>query len=91
MCQHVAAFMKAHNGGGFQAFISRSGGGLRLFLMTGAEAYDFDLSAKLAEFAGPFIENGLLDGITLLPASTPEEMEAFFDPDEALRVAIEDA
>lgn len=91
MCQDIAAFMKGHNGRDFKAFFAHEGSSLSLYLMTESEAYDFDLSAKLADFAGPYIERGLLDSVSLIPASSPEELAALFDPDSALRIEIENA
>jgi hypothetical protein len=92
MCHNMAAFMEEHDGRRFQAYFSRSDdGSLGLYLMTDAEAYDFELSAKLAEFAAPYVERGLLSSVTLLPASSQEELAAFFDPDSALRIEMEHA
>jgi hypothetical protein len=92
MCQHVDAFMEEHDGRRFQAYFYRSGdGSLGLYLMTDAKAYDFDLSAKLAEFAAPYIVRGLLSSVNLLPASSQEELAALFDPNSALRIEMEHA
>lgn len=83
--------MLENNGGEFKAFFTRDGGTVGLFLTTKAEKYDFDLADKLAEFAAPYIERGLLGSVTLLPASTPEELAAFFDITKALSVEIRNA
>ncbi len=91
MCEHLALFMREHGGREFKAFFSRDSGTVGLYLVTTAEAYDFELGDKLAEFAAPYIERGLLSSVTLLPASTPEELTAFFDPMKAVRVEIEHA
>jgi hypothetical protein len=92
MCRDIAAFMTENDGRAFTAYISHEGSGsFCLYLMTDAEAYDFALSAKLAEFAGPYIERGLLDSVSLLPASSPEELEALFDPSSAVRIEISHA
>jgi hypothetical protein len=92
MCQGIAFFMAKRDGGTFKAFISRDdGGSLGLYLMTEAEAYDFSLSSKLAEFAAPYIERGLLNSGMLLPASSPEELQAFFDADSALLIEMKNA
>jgi hypothetical protein len=86
----VAAFMEQHGGCGFKAYFSpEDGGALALFLMTDAEAYDFDLSKKLAEHVGPFVERGLLSRVMLLPASTPEELGAFIDLESALCLVLQ--
>jgi hypothetical protein len=45
----------------------------------------------VAEFAAPYIERKWLTSVTLLPASTPEELAAFFDPRKAGRVEIRNA
>lgn len=91
MCEHIARFMQENDGGKFQAFFSRDGGTVGLYLVTTAEAYDFELGDKLAEFAAPYIERGLLGSATLLPASTLAELAAYFDPMKALRVEIRNA
>jgi hypothetical protein len=91
MCEHVARFMQENNGGEFKAYFSRDSGTVGLYLVMTAEVYDFDLGDKLAEFVAPFIERGLLGSVTLLPASTPEELAAYFDPLKAVRVEIEHA
>src|SRR6266511_2710313 len=88
MCEQVAEFMEEHDGQDFEVFFARDGGSISLYLMTKAEAYNFDLSRKLAEFAAHYIERGLLDSAILLPASSNEELEAFFDPRKALRIEI---
>ena len=91
MCEQIAAFMQEHDGSKFKAYFSRNGGVIGLYLVTMAEAYDFDLADKLAEFAAPYLERGLLSSVTLLPASTPDELTAYFDPRRAIRVGIEEA
>jgi hypothetical protein len=91
ICEQVAAFMEEHSGEVFEAFFARDGRSINLYLLARSEAYNFDLSRQLAEFAAPFIEQGLLDSATLLPASSNEELEAFFDPKKALRIEIQHA
>jgi hypothetical protein len=91
MCEHIAGFMQQNDGGEFKAFFSRDGGTVGLYLVTTAEVYDFELGDKLAAFTAPYIERGLLGSVTLLPASTPEELAAYFDPMKALRVEIRHA
>jgi hypothetical protein len=91
MCEHVLEFMQEQTGQNFEVFFARDGGSISLYLVTKAEAYDFELSRKLAEFAAPYIERGLLDSASLLPASSSAELEAFFDPTMALRVEFQHA
>jgi hypothetical protein len=92
LCHDVARFMAEQDGGNFKAFFSPLGNGaLSLYLMTDAEAYDFELSAKLAKHVAPFIERGLLDSVMLVPASTHEELGAFFDLETAVCVEIKHA
>ena len=91
MCEHIAAFLHENDGGEFKAFFSRDGGIVGLYLLTTSEPYDFNLADKLAEFAAPYIERGLLGSVTLLPASTPQELAAYFDPNKALSVEIRNA
>ncbi len=91
LCEQIAEFMRKNGGEEFKAFFSRDGGAVGLYLMTTAEAYDFELGDRLAEFAAPYLERGLLGSVTLLPASSPEELAAFFDPARAIRVEIRHA
>ena len=88
MCENIATFMDENNGKDFKAFFSRDGSAIGLYLVITSEVYDFELGDKLAEFAAPYIERGLLTSVTLLPASSPEELAAYFDPTKALRVEI---
>jgi hypothetical protein len=89
ICEQVADFIEEHDGQDFEVFFARDGNSINLYLMTRSEAYNFDLSRHLAEFAAPYIERGLLDSATLLPASANEELAAFFDPKRALRIEIQ--
>jgi hypothetical protein len=91
MCEQVLDFMRAQTGQELEVFFARDGGSISLYLLTKAEAYDFDLSRKLAEFAAPYVERGLLDSASLLPVSSAEELEAFFDPKTALRLESQHA
>ena len=70
-------------------YISLDNGASGLYLVTTSEAYNFELGDKLAEFAAPYIERGLLGSVALLPAFTPEQLAAYFDPRKAMRVEIE--
>ncbi len=65
MCEHIAAFMHENDGGEYKAFFSRDGGVVGLYLLTTSEQYNFELADKLAEFAAPYIERGLLSSVTL--------------------------
>lgn len=91
MCEQVLEFTKEHGEQGGEIFFARDGGSISLYLMAQAEAYDFELSRKLSEFAAPYIDRGVLDSATLLPVSSIEELEAFFDPKLALRVELQHA
>jgi len=91
MCEQVLEFMQEQDGQDFEVFFARDGGSISLYLVTKAEAYDFELSRKLAEFSAPYVERGLLDSASLLPASSSEELEVFFDPKTALRVEFQHA
>ena len=91
LCQNVGTFMTEH-GGNLKAFISHKGGGsLGLYVVTEVEVYDFALGDKVAELAGPYVGRGLLDSVMLLPAFSPDELTAFFDPDSAVRIEIDHA
>jgi hypothetical protein len=91
MCHQVLEFAGGHGQQGVEIFFAINGKSIGLYLMTKAEAYDFELSRKLTDFAAPYIDRGLLESVTLLPASSTEELEAFFDPEKALRVEIKHA
>ena len=89
---HIADFIAENDGGNFKAYFSPTGrGALRLYLVTETEAFIFALSAKLTDYVAPFVERGVLDGVMLLPASSPEELGAFFDLETAFRFEIKDA
>ncbi len=89
MCEDIAMFMEANETQNSKAYISLGNGQPDLYLVTTKEAYDFDLGDKLAEFAASYIERGLLGSVTLLPASTPEQLAAYFNPKKAIRIEIE--
>jgi hypothetical protein len=88
MCEQIGTFMQEQSGKHFNAYFSRDGDVIGLFVVTAAEVYDFELGDQLAEFAAPYIEHGLLNSVTLLPKSTPEELAAYFDPMTAVRVEM---
>jgi hypothetical protein len=83
--------MQQNDGGEYKAYFSRDGGTVGLYLLTTSEKFDFELADKLTEFAAPYIERGMLGSVTLLPASTPEELAAYFDLNKALSVEIRNA
>jgi hypothetical protein len=91
MCEHIGEFMQQNDGGEFKAFFSRDRGTVGLYLVTTSPVFNFELADKLTEFAAPYIERGLLSSVTLLPASTVEELAAYFDPMKAVRVEIRHA
>ena len=91
LCEQVLEFAKEHAEQCVEVVFAIKGGSTGLYVMTKAEAYDFELSRKLAEFAAPYVAEGILESVTLLPASSPEELEAFFDPKKAIRIEIEHA
>lgn len=68
------------------AYISLGNGTPELYLVIGNEVYDFELGDKLSEFAAPYIERGLIGGASLIPASSPEELAAYFNLDKVLRI-----
>lgn len=87
VCEAVVAFIGGHAPPGCQAYLAVGPGNVGLYLLTTSQVYDFDLSDKLADFAAPYIARGLLTSVMLLPASTPEELTAYFDPAKAIRLA----
>ena len=70
-------------------YLVRAGNSVDLYLITRAEAYDFPLGRELAEFAAPYIARGVINAATLIPASSPEELEAFFNPKSTFRIVFE--
>jgi hypothetical protein len=91
LCQDIGTFMKEH-GGNLRAFLSdKRGGKFGLYVVTEVEVYDFALGDKLAELAGPYVGRGLLESVTLLPACSPDELTAFFDPNSAMRIEVDHA
>jgi hypothetical protein len=70
-------------------YLVRVGDSVALYLMTQAEVYDFQLGRELAEFAAPYLARGVINAVTLVPASSPEELEAFFDMKHTFRIRFE--
>jgi hypothetical protein len=68
------------------AYLALGNGTPELYMVTQSEAYDFELGDKLSEFAAPYIERGLLGGASLVPASSPEELAAYFDLNKVIRI-----
>ena len=65
--------------------------GLMLYAIGREQTYDFDLGRELSEFSILLADQGLDLNTTLLPASSPEELAAFFDPSRgpAIRIPAE--
>lgn len=61
--------------------------GVRLFLVGRADEYDFALSKELAEFAHTWSKRVPVVPM-LIPACTPGELTAYFDPDTALGISV---
>jgi hypothetical protein len=89
MLEYVATFMEENGAQDCKAYVSFGNGAVGLYLVATSKVYDFELGDKLAEFAAPYIERGLLGFVRLLPASTAEELTAYFDPRRALRIELE--
>jgi hypothetical protein len=89
ICEAIAEFMEATEAHGCKAYIAFGDGRACLYLATQKEVYDFELSDKLADFVSPYIKDGLLTSAVLLPASTPEELTAYFNPKQAIRIEVE--
>ena len=68
------------------AYITLGSGTPELYMVTQSSPYDFDLGDKLSDFAAPYIERGLLSGSSLVPASSPEELAAYFDLGKVIRI-----
>jgi len=65
--------------------------GLMLYLIGKTEAYDFELGDELSNFSLKLVDQGVNLNTTLLPASSPQELAAFFDPlrGPAIRIPAE--
>jgi hypothetical protein len=86
LCEQIVAFMEENDSQDCKACIALGNGTPDLYLVTRSEAYDFELGDKLSEFAATYIERGLLGSVTLLPASSPDQLAAFFDLNKVVRV-----
>lgn len=87
ICEDVVEFMAKNEAHNCKAYFSLGPGTVGLYLVTTSDAYDFALGDKLADFAVRYIDRGLLTSVTLLPASTPEQLTAYFDPRKTIRLA----
>ncbi len=86
LLERVLAFMEENHLLEATAYITLGNGTPELYVVTQSGAYDFELGDKLSEFAAPYIERGLLGGTSLIPASSPEELAAYFDLGKVIRI-----
>lgn len=86
LCQQIVEFMEDNRLRECKAYIALGNGAPELYVVSQSEAYDFELSGKLSDFAAPYIERGLLGSAALVPASSPEELAAYFDLNKVIRV-----
>src|SRR5262245_52142272 len=86
LCEQIIEFVEEHNSQDSKAYLAPGNGMPELYLVTQSEAYDFKLGDRLSEFAAPYIERGLLGSAALIPASSPEELAAYFDLNKAIRI-----
>jgi hypothetical protein len=86
LCELIVEFLEENNAQDFKAYIALSNGSPELYVVTQSGAHDFELGDKLSEFAAPYIERGMLGSATLLPASMPEELAAYFDLNKVIRI-----
>ena len=86
LCERIVEFLEENNAQGFKAYIALGNDSPELYVVTQSATLDFELGDKLSEFAAPHIERGLLGSATLLPASTPEELAAYFDLNKTIRI-----
>ena len=88
---HLSAWVRRHGEKVSEAFLVVEPDGLMLYVVGREEAYNFELGDELSEFSIGLADQGLNVGTTLLPASSPEELRAFFDPQRgpAIRIPAE--
>jgi hypothetical protein len=86
LLEHIVEFMEENSLQDGTAYIALGNGTPELYMVTRSEAYDFELGDRLSEFAAPYIERGLLGSAVLIPASSPEELAAYFDLNKVIRI-----
>jgi hypothetical protein len=86
LLEHITEFMEENNLQDGAAYIALGNGTPELYVVTQSAAYDFELGDKLSEFVAPYIERGLLGGASLITASSPEELAAYFDLNKVIRI-----
>jgi len=88
---HVGAWVKAQKSRVRDAYLVPEREGIRLYVIGRSEVFDYELSRELSEFSISLLGEGMDLNTTLLPASSPGELLAFFDPerDTAIGVPVE--
>jgi hypothetical protein len=86
LCERIVEFLEENTAQDFKAYLALGNGSPELYVVTQSETYDFELGDRISEFAAPYIERGMLGSSTLLPASTPEELAAYFDLNKIIRI-----
>ncbi len=71
-----------------ECYLAHVPDGLQLFVVGKAEQYDFDLSREMGDLMCVLADRGQLVVPTLIPASTPEELENYFKSDAVIRIAL---
>ncbi|MEI8374881.1 MAG: hypothetical protein WCJ35_18820 [Planctomycetota bacterium] len=64
----------------------RYGNCIKVFVVIRSKKFDFVLNDAISELEGQFIDAGWLCDILQITSGTPEELQAFFDPDNSLQV-----
>lgn len=87
----INAWVRGQKGRVSEGYIVPEPEGLMLYVIGRQESYDFDLSRELSDFTLRVAAQGLELNTTLLPASSPDELTAFFDPRRgpAIRIPAE--
>lgn len=86
LLERIIEFMKENSLQDGTAYIALGNDTPELYLVTQSKACDFELGDKLSEFAAPYIARGLLGNASLIPASSPEELAAYFDLNKIIRI-----
>lgn len=86
LLEQINKFMAEHSPQDSTAYIALGSSTPELYLVTQSGAYDFELGDKLSDFAAPYIARGLLGGASLIPASTPDQLAAYFDLSKVIRI-----
>jgi len=87
----INAWVKSQCASVLEAYLVPEAECLMLYVIGRSEAYDFELGEKLSDFSIRLADQGIDLDTTLLPASSSDDLTAFFDPLQgpAIRIPAE--